>query len=272
VHFVKDETENTGIPREKHGRSPVTERKRRRMVALSVSWLQKEMRGRYDRICPLCLYEGPFAPYRERVDSRCPSCDSRSHHRLFMLWLDKVQPVGRDAKLLHFAPETGLVPILKGLTSNYKSADMNPKRGDLVLDITDIALPEASQDIIICHQVIEHVDDRKALSEMYRILVPGGVLVLTTPVEEGWAKTYENPEALTRRDRQLYHGQGDHVRFYGRDLRDRITTAGFTLNEFVAEEPLVSLHALERGTRLFICTKPLNVPSGRTKKTRGTDA
>ena len=260
------DTDEKTFRRKSHGKSAVTERRRKRMMTLSVEWLSKEMRGRYDRTCPLCLYHGPFAPYRERIDSRCPSCDSRSHHRLFMLWLDQAKPIHPETRLLHFAPETGLAPYLKSLTKNYKSADLNPKRGDLAIDITDIALPDDSQDLIICHQVIEHVDDARALSELHRILDPGGTLVLTTPVEEGWAETYENPEAQTRRARQLHHGQGDHLRLYGRDLRDRIAKAGFTLSEFVAEEPLVSQHALERGTRLFICTKAAKSPAVRTRK------
>jgi SAM-dependent methyltransferase len=109
--------------------------------------------------------------------------------------------------------------------------------------------------VVICHQVVEHVDDRKALAELFRILRPGGFAVITTPVEEGWDETYENPEATTRKDRMLHHGQGDHLRFYGRDIRDRIRAPGFELEEYVALEPDVSRCALERGSRLFIARK-----------------
>jgi 2-polyprenyl-3-methyl-5-hydroxy-6-metoxy-1,4-benzoquinol methylase len=38
-------------------------------------------------------------------------------------------------------------------------------------------------DAVVCSDVIEHVQDpRRMLAEMWRVLVPGGILVLTTPV------------------------------------------------------------------------------------------
>ncbi|MGL4310614.1 MAG: methyltransferase domain-containing protein [Paracoccaceae bacterium] len=257
----------------KGGKNRQTEKRRKAMLDLAIAWLSKEMDGRYTRQCPLCGYEGPFAPYRERIDSRCPSCDGRSHHRLFKLWLDGEAPIRPDDSLLHFAPEPVLTNLLKGLASGYLSCDLDPERGDITIDITAIALPDASQDVIVCHQVLEHVDDAKALAELFRILKPGGFAVLTTPVEEGWETTYENPEAVSRKQRQLHHGQGDHLRFFGRDLRDRIRGPGFEIEEFVAVEPLVSRHALERGSRLFIARKPtMAVPARASGKSASKPA
>jgi ubiquinone/menaquinone biosynthesis C-methylase UbiE len=34
--------------------------------------------------------------------------------------------------------------------------------------------------------VLEHVDDAKALGEIYRVLKPGGVALIMLPVIEGW--------------------------------------------------------------------------------------
>lgn len=233
-----------------------TEARRRKMLAKALEFLAREMDGRYPRTCPLCGYQGPFAPYRERIDSRCPSCDSRPHHRLFKLWLERASPIGKTQSLLHFAPEIGLAPFLRALAGSYRSCDLDPARGDLTLDITALDLPDACEDAVVCHQVLEHVDDARAIAETFRILRPGGLAVFTTPVEEGWERTWENPAAADRKARQLHHGQGDHLRFYGRDLRVRLTAPGFGLEEFVAVEPDVSEYALERGTRLFIARKP----------------
>ena len=110
--------------------------------------------------------------------------------------------------------------------------------------------------LVVMLDVIEHVDDAKALAELFRILRPGGFAVLTTPVIEGWDETYENPAITTRKGRILHFGQGDHTRFYGRDFRDRMIGAGFQLEEYTAVEPFVSAHALERGGKLFIGRKP----------------
>jgi len=43
--------------------------------------------------------------------------------------------------------------------------------------------PDSSFDLIICSDVIEHVDDpSRMLAEIRRILVPGGRLIITTPI------------------------------------------------------------------------------------------
>ena len=54
---------------------------------------------------------------------------------------------------------------------------------DVVGSATDIPLGDASFDTVVCTEVLEHVPDPlKALREMYRVLKPGGYLVLTTPM------------------------------------------------------------------------------------------
>ncbi len=54
---------------------------------------------------------------------------------------------------------------------------------DVVGSATDIPLADASFDTVVCTEVLEHVPDPlKALREMYRVLKPGGHLVLSTPM------------------------------------------------------------------------------------------
>ncbi len=49
-------------------------------------------------------------------------------------------------------------------------------------DITASKLPNATFDLILCTEVIEHIQDSpSALREMHRLLRPGGTLILTTP-------------------------------------------------------------------------------------------
>ena len=43
-----------------------------------------------------------------------------------------------------------------------------------MLDIEKLDVADASYDVIVCNHVLEHVDDGKALAELYRILRPGG--------------------------------------------------------------------------------------------------
>jgi SAM-dependent methyltransferase len=71
--------------------------------------------------------------------------------------------------------------LFAGVT--YKSLDNDPATGaDVVGDIHSIPLPDNSIDAIICSSVLEHVrDPLRAMSEMRRILKPGGCIFLFVP-------------------------------------------------------------------------------------------
>jgi SAM-dependent methyltransferase len=57
---------------------------------------------------------------------------------------------------------------------------------DYVSDITAIPVDEASFDVILCTEVLEHVPDpAAALAEMARISRPGGTLLITAPLGSG---------------------------------------------------------------------------------------
>lgn len=69
-------------------------------------------------------------------------------------------------------------------TSDYIRSDYTADAGDgrIAIDATDIAFPNASFDSVVCMSTLEHIADyTAALSEMHRILVPGGQLLLCVP-------------------------------------------------------------------------------------------
>jgi len=138
---------------------------------------------------------------------------------------------------------------------HYVTTDPDPSmKVDLRLDIENIALPDASFDVVICAHVLEHVDDRAALRGLRRIIKPGGLALIMIPMVDGWETTYENPAIVAPKDRELHFGQADHVRFYGRDVASRIVDAGFELVQFQASEPDISRYGLSRGETLFVAS------------------
>lgn len=209
------------------------------------------------RICNLCGYAGRFWPFGDppRRGAVCAGCGSMERHRLLGLWVAANPDRFAGARIVHFAPEPVLTKFFRTLTPNYQSADLNPHAADSVLNIEDIALPDNSVDVVVCSHVLEHVDDARSLSEIWRILKRGGCALLMFPVVEGWENTYENDAHSTSAARTLYFGQDDHVRMYGRDVRGRIRDAGFNLVEFTAEEPFVARYGLVRGDKVFVATK-----------------
>ena len=206
----------------------------------------------------MCGYRGQFqaAGRPRRIDARCPRCGSAERYRLFALWLDRHGGALRTARVLHFAPEKGLAKLLKARVGSYQSADITPGKAEIVRNIEAIEEPDSSFDCVVCSHVLEHVDDRRALQEVYRVLKPGGVALIMLPVIEGWSTTYENKAVTTPEDRMRHYGQSDHVRYYGADVRDRIRAAGFGLSEFTAEGEDVLIYGLARGEKVFVATKP----------------
>lgn len=80
----------------------------------------------------------------------------------------------------------------------------------LVGDGISLPFADAAFDAVICTETLEHiVDDRRALSELARVLKPGGVLAISVPDML--------PEVILRRVAPWSgHIPGGHVRIYGR--------------------------------------------------------
>jgi len=212
------------------------------------------------RECPICGYVGPFKAvgvYWRRPDALCPNCRGRERHRFFKLLLDRHSPIPKGAKLLHFAAEPSITQVVEPLAKEYYRADIESSRADLVLNIENIDLNNNEFDVVICFHVLEHVDDAKALVEIFRILKPGGLALISVPIIEGWDKTYENPEITSEWDRFLHFGQRDHVRYFGRDVRDRIRAAGFELSEIQTDGAECARYALTPGDVIFFARKPV---------------
>jgi SAM-dependent methyltransferase len=192
--------------------------------------------GNRKQTCPICDFTGRFPAFGlpPRLNAQCPKCRSLERHRLFVL-CDREHSLFNDQQTaLHFAPEPSISTFVSCRVRDYRTADIEPGRADMALDIENIDLPDAVLDVIIANHVLEHVDDAKALREIFRILRPGGRFISMVPIIEGWDHTYENPSIVTPADRARHFGQRDHVRYYGRDYRDRIRNAGFNLQEFGA--------------------------------------
>lgn len=64
----------------------------------------------------------------------------------------------------------------------YIGSDISPGPGvDIILNLHEIDLPSESVGTVILCDTIEHVEyPRKALSEIYRILKPDGILIITS--------------------------------------------------------------------------------------------
>lgn len=184
--------------------------------------------------CALCEGEfNSFIPHRAITPGRCPRCSSLERHRLLIGFLrEHTDLFSARLSVLHIAPEYGLQRRLRKLGNlDYRSADLDSPLAMDKVDILDMPYRDNSFQVVICNHVLEHVaDDRRALREIRRVLVPDGRAIITSPIDEELAETLEDSAVTSPEERDLVFGQSDHLRRYGRDFAERIAAEGFVVD------------------------------------------
>ncbi|MGW6332077.1 class I SAM-dependent methyltransferase [Nocardia rhamnosiphila] len=143
----------------------------------------------------------------------------------------------------HAGTVTGVDPSEEAIAHNRRR---DPRHRYVRSTAQELALPDAAFDVVTCTFVMHHIPEQHraaALAEMWRVLKPGGrILLADAHMSERLRVAY----ALTQRLRRREHGDpaaGVDVRQYAAVLRD----LGFTAPEFV-----VSTHS----TAMLLATKP----------------
>lgn len=136
--------------------------------------------------------------------------------------------------------------------------DANPLT-DVATDLTSAGFRDRSFDAIVCFHVLEHIpDDRAAMSEMRRMLKPSSILIAQVPLRED-RPTEEDPDASPE-ERLRRFGKDDHVRYYGLDIVDRMTAAGFDVDVNRPKEWLspdrYERYALAGDDQILLIAKP----------------
>lgn len=189
--------------------------------------------------CPICekSYK-KFLPYgriNQRANALCPNCLSLERHRLIWLYLkEKTGFFNRKLHVLHIAPEACFIKRFEKIHGDgYITADIESPLAKVKMDIHDIPFKENTFDAVLCNHVLEHVkDDILAMSEIKRVLKPGGFAILQVPFFRPLPeKTFEDPGITDPKEREKIFGQDDHVRRYGPDYPERIRKAGLNAIE-----------------------------------------
>ena len=174
-----------------------------------------------------------FLPYgygKQRENALSPGTLSLERHRQMWLYLqNETDFFIKNYKVLHIAPEQEFLRKFKKMKNlDYTSADLFSPIVDVKADILDLPFADESFDVVICNHVLEHIeDDRKAMSELYRVMKKGGWGILQVPMRNSLEKTYEDFSITDPKERQKHFGQYDHVRWYGMDYFDRLKSVGF---------------------------------------------
>jgi SAM-dependent methyltransferase len=108
--------------------------------------------------------------------------------------------------------------LFGGLTSSYIGCDIVQSSGDevdILCPCTAVTLPDGSVETVFTTQVLEHVAEHgKMLAEAFRLLTPGGYIILTAPM---YWEHHEEPY--------------DFFRFTKYGMQHLFETAGFEIVE-----------------------------------------
>ena len=155
----------------------------------------------------------------------CPHCKSTDRSRLIFLYLKDFD--FKEKNILHVAPENEISQLFNG-ANLYECICNYSESYDKYIHIKNVDICDMGcykdniYDFIICNHVLEHViDENKALSELHRVLKPGGKLILQVPLAIGLENTLYKTDKINLDDQS-------HKRLYGDNYQTIVNEYGFT--------------------------------------------
>jgi len=191
------------------------------------------------RRCNICGWAGAeFVGIAHVESALCPVCESSARDR-FLLWCaarasftNTTMNGQRKARVLETSPRMGddyRAMMRRHFDYQASDYDLGAHVADIQIDLQDMALPDASLDVLLTPHVLEHVPDTAAaLAEIHRVLAPGGRMYLQVPLVRGATAAPSTPE---------YHADNTLVCWnFGWDLTAMLRAAGFTTTVLVTAE------------------------------------
>ena len=178
-------------------------------------------------VCNLCGGD-MFDEFNGRSNARCVQCGSLERTRALGLHIEQMK-LREDARVLHVAPESGLVNWIRHRYPEirYDPADIDLGRYRDVSDIRKIDLcrledePKEFYDLIVHAHVLEQTPCNLAYTiwHLHRMLKSEGRHVFVIPILNGtWDESFD--PSMLRDMRVARFRQWDHVRLFGRDDLD----------------------------------------------------
>lgn len=152
-----------------------------------------------------------------------------ANHTIILALLEKFSPKKRVLKILDAGCGTGLLAKKLEKYGNVIGVDISPealkfakKRGTKAVlgSVDKLPFKDNSFDVVTSMDVIYHkqVDDNKALLEFYRVLKPGGILILRVPANK-WLRTNHDKHVHTRE------------RYSRSELKNKLEKAGLIIRK-----------------------------------------
>ena len=142
----------------------------------------------------------------------------------------------KEAKIIGIDQSFNEISSLKREFDNHICKNQN-NYTFLNEDVRHIALPNNSQDLVICSEVLEHVPNfEKVLKECHRILKPGAVLLISVP-------TYFPESLCWKYSKKYMQTPGGHIRIFKNSfLLEEFNKLKLTLFKHHREHAMHSLY------------------------------
>lgn len=206
-----------------------------------------------------------FLPYGYEIvrdNALSPSTYSLERHRLLWLYLkQETNLFTQPQKVLHFAPEGAFYKPLKKMNHlDYTTTDLDSPLADVKADICDLPFESNTYDFILCNHVLEHIEnDQQAMTELFRVMKPGGMGIFQIPLDLKRDTTFEDPSITDKTQRAKIFGQYDHVRVYGMDYFNRLEQCGFRVEKVdytkTLSEDKIKKYSLSKGELIPVVYK-----------------
>ncbi|MFO7915941.1 MAG: methyltransferase domain-containing protein [Candidatus Krumholzibacteriales bacterium] len=150
-------------------------------------------------------------------------------------------PVTESSTVLNIWSRVGDgVPFLRKAFGNFRlvnaelslemlkaSTRLNPGELHVQTSLHSLPFPDSSFDVVMSLETLEHVPDPLLfLQEIERVLVPGGVLVMSLPPSAAeWTSVVNNIL-------KFHHGEGPHRFLAPSEVREMLREAGLKLEEY----------------------------------------
>lgn len=217
--------------------------------------------------CPCCNWRvrsfvGRSSIFNKSETGFCPRCNAKARHRRLWLYLDQhTKLFSEPTRLLEIGPWWALSRRFRKMAHiEFVGLDLE-RTGPQVTEVGDVTclpMESAQFDAVICTHVLEHVEkDRQAISELNRVLKPGGWAIISAPLRLN-QPTHEDPEITDPEERERVFGERGHVRFYGTDFIDRLESAGFQVTLDLARQvprDIQQMYGLRDDENIFHCCK-----------------
>jgi len=202
-------------------------------------------------LCPLCGPSFLLKLDNNEIAVRCMRCGATPISMSLGLVVKTLVPNLRHARVCELSARGAFFHFLRRHANTVVGSEYiegvpsgTTVNGVRVEDVQHLSFAAQSFELCTSTEVFEHVaDDRRAFSEMHRVLKPAGMLLFTVPINlksETFDRAAVSNGALIHFSSPEFHldpARGSSpvlcFRNYGRDITDRLLEAGFSDAEVI---------------------------------------